>query len=340
MNGSDSSRYFVWGLDLSQTLQGAGGIGGLLCMANANTSYYYLYDANGNVTQLVNAADGSIAAHYEYDPFGNFTAKSGPYADANPFRFSTKYFDADTGQYDFGLRDYSAKLGRWTSRDPIGEQGGANLYVFVDDDPINEVDPYGMRSRRKRSPDRGETRRRFWINGYFDSKGWELFSHWIWGEGEDLLFDFNQSWSDYMMANKLLKEQLQAKLKLETASRLLGEISGPVNLKLNSIEIENGYRTGYEMLHGPNRDVGGFTVTGAEPKRSKNGCGFKYNLTYTWNDLIDPNKKYVADKIYSELIRSIPFSNPEDYYVRIKWKADSEIYRKNNLLLEGIGYPF
>jgi len=100
---TESSRYFVWGLDLSQSLQGAGGVGGLLYMADATASYYYLYDANGNVSQLINAADGSIAAHYEYDPFGNLTAKSGAYADANPFRFSTKYFDGETGLYDFGL---------------------------------------------------------------------------------------------------------------------------------------------------------------------------------------------------------------------------------------------
>ncbi|MGE0087827.1 MAG: RHS repeat-associated core domain-containing protein, partial [Desulfococcaceae bacterium] len=144
VNGSDSSRYFVWGLDLSQSLQGAGGIGGLLSMADANASYHYLYDANGNVGQLINTADGTIAAHYEYDPFGNFTAKSGAYADANPFRFSTKYFDADTGLYDFGLRDYSANLGRWTSRDPIGEDGGLNIYGFVGNSPINKWDRLGL----------------------------------------------------------------------------------------------------------------------------------------------------------------------------------------------------
>ncbi|MCP4107549.1 MAG: hypothetical protein GY749_18735 [Desulfobacteraceae bacterium] len=46
--------------------------------------YYYLYDANGNVGQLANAADGSIAAHYEYDPFGNIIKAEGEYKDSNP----------------------------------------------------------------------------------------------------------------------------------------------------------------------------------------------------------------------------------------------------------------
>ena len=126
-------------------------------MSDATASYHYLYDANGNVGQLINAADGSIAAHYEYDPFGNLTAKSGPYADANPFRFSTKHFDADTGLYDFGLRDYSPVLGRWTGRDPIAELGNAllrdkqyhieikkHLYVFVMNNPIFLNDPFGL----------------------------------------------------------------------------------------------------------------------------------------------------------------------------------------------------
>ncbi|MCP4491293.1 MAG: hypothetical protein GY820_28855, partial [Gammaproteobacteria bacterium] len=70
---SATEKYYVWGLDLSQSLQGAGGIGGLIAALDKQTGivYYYLYDANGNVGQLVNAADGTIAAHYEYDPFGN-----------------------------------------------------------------------------------------------------------------------------------------------------------------------------------------------------------------------------------------------------------------------------
>jgi hypothetical protein len=63
---------FTWGLDLSGTEQGAGGVGGLISMtvhsgANAGT-YFYCYDGNGNVVALVNAADGEIAAQYEYGP--------------------------------------------------------------------------------------------------------------------------------------------------------------------------------------------------------------------------------------------------------------------------------
>ncbi|MCF7855854.1 MAG: hypothetical protein K9N51_13730 [Candidatus Pacebacteria bacterium] len=111
---------YVWGLDLSQTLQGAGGVGGLLCVIVNGDPYYPAYDANGNVTEYVNSS-GAVVAHYEYDTFGNTIAQSGPLADTFAHRFSTKYLDAETGLYYYGYRYYSPELGRWPSRDPLGD---------------------------------------------------------------------------------------------------------------------------------------------------------------------------------------------------------------------------
>ncbi|MCP4351003.1 MAG: RHS repeat-associated core domain-containing protein, partial [Desulfobacterales bacterium] len=141
-----TEKYYVWGLDLSQSLQGAGGIGGLIATLDNSVSvvYYYFYDANGNVGQLVNASDGSIAAHYEYDPFGNIIKAEGEYKDSNPYRFSTKYIDSETGLIYYVFRYLSTDLGRWLNRDPLGEEGGINLYGFIQNDPLNHIDPYGM----------------------------------------------------------------------------------------------------------------------------------------------------------------------------------------------------
>jgi len=83
-------------------------------------------------------------AHYEYDAFGKTTAKSGPEADSNPFRFSTKYLDEETGFYYYLFRHYQPELGRWASRDPIAEWGGANLYGFVKNEPIGWWDRLGL----------------------------------------------------------------------------------------------------------------------------------------------------------------------------------------------------
>ena len=142
--GKTTSRYYVRGLDLSGTMDGAGGIGGLLATVDLETSsvYYHLYGPNGSTSQLL-SDKGRIAAHYEYDLFGNIQFQYGPYAEQNPFRFSTKYFDVETGLVDYGRRYYDPYLARWTSRDPIGELGGLNLYGFVGNDPVNSIDPFG-----------------------------------------------------------------------------------------------------------------------------------------------------------------------------------------------------
>ena len=143
--GKTTSRYYVRGLDLPGTMDGAGGIGGLLATVDPETSsvYYHLYGPNGNTAQLL-SDNGRIAAHYEYDLFGNIQFQYGPFADENPFRFSTKYFDEETGLTDFGSRYYDPYLARWTSRDPVGEAGGLNLYGFVGNDPVNRIDPFGQ----------------------------------------------------------------------------------------------------------------------------------------------------------------------------------------------------
>lgn len=143
-----TARKHTWGLDLSGGLQGAGGIGGLLAVeetAGTNAgSYWFLYDGNGNVGQVIRASDQSTAARYEYDPYGNSIVSDGAYANANPFRFSSKQFDAETTFYYYVYRYYSPYLGRWISRDPVAESGGANLYTFAGGNPIVLVDPMGL----------------------------------------------------------------------------------------------------------------------------------------------------------------------------------------------------
>jgi RHS repeat-associated protein len=138
---------YTWGLDLSQTLQGAGGVGGLLGVEEISGAhqglYAFAFDVNGNVSEVYDDT-GAVAAHYEYSPFGEVTRSNGAYADANAFRFSTKYLDAETGFYYYGYRYYDAETGRWLSRDPIEESGGINLYGFVGNDTVNQWDYLGM----------------------------------------------------------------------------------------------------------------------------------------------------------------------------------------------------
>jgi len=93
---------------------------------------------------MIKASDGSLAAAYEYDAFGQTLRESGTYAASNPFRYSTKYTDIETGLVYYGLRYYSPSLGRFVNRDPIEEAGGINLYAFVGNNGVNGWDYLGM----------------------------------------------------------------------------------------------------------------------------------------------------------------------------------------------------
>jgi RHS repeat-associated protein len=140
-------RSYVWGLDLSETMDGAGGVGGLLWVnhhsgPNAG-AHFCAYDGNGNIVGLIAASDGSQTAHYEYGPFGEPIRHTGPIAEENPFGFSTKRTDNSTDLVLYEYRVYSPNTGWWLSRDPIEELGGRNLHGFVLNDPLNKLDGDG-----------------------------------------------------------------------------------------------------------------------------------------------------------------------------------------------------
>ncbi len=139
---------FAWGTDLSGSMQGAGGVGGLVSMTVHNGAwagtYFYAFDGNGNVAALVSAYDGTVVARYEYDPFGKMLRATGPLAFTNPFRFSTKFQDDETGLLYYGYRYYDPQTGRWLSRDPIQESDGGNIYAFVHNAPAGQFDVAGL----------------------------------------------------------------------------------------------------------------------------------------------------------------------------------------------------
>jgi len=145
----DPVRTHLWGLDLSGSLQGAGGVGGLLCSTTCDPqpmTYVAAYDGNGNIMACLHASDGSLAAWFEYSPFGETLVASGSAVAGLPFRFSTRFTDPETGLVYYGHRYYNAGMGRWMSRDPIGEQDVANSYVSCVNAPILRRDYLGLAS--------------------------------------------------------------------------------------------------------------------------------------------------------------------------------------------------
>ena len=145
----------TWGIDLSGTPQGAGGVGGLLSSniqnPTSNISCFPAFDGNGNISAWI-GSNGTLLARMEYSPFGQliaqykFTAALDDTLSRLHFGFSTKYTDRESGLLDYVHRLYDPVSGRWKSRDPIGEEGGVNLYGFVWNSPVNRTDILGMKA--------------------------------------------------------------------------------------------------------------------------------------------------------------------------------------------------
>lgn len=159
-------RTFVWGPDLSSSVHGVAGIGGLLLIDKSTTQQWVVgSDGRGNVTTMLDALAtdtgtpaNNLKAGVEYTPYGEVVRAQGSIAEL-PFRFQSKWAlgQAWDGQWsvellDFGRRAYAPSLGRFISRDPAGEAAGANLYHYCGNDPINRMDPLGL--IEKKSGDR------------------------------------------------------------------------------------------------------------------------------------------------------------------------------------------
>ena len=142
-DGTTRMVEYFWGLDKSGSEQGAGGVGGLLAASLDGVFHVPCYDHNGNIVRYVSET-GAIVAQYVYAPYGNVVESSGPLADVFAFGFSTKCRDRETGLVAYQRRFYSPGLGRWLSRDPIGEEGGENLYAFGRNSPSWLLDALGL----------------------------------------------------------------------------------------------------------------------------------------------------------------------------------------------------
>ncbi|OGP66415.1 MAG: hypothetical protein A2W27_02865 [Deltaproteobacteria bacterium RBG_16_44_11] len=86
---------------------------------------------------------GNVVQKYDYDSFGNMSLK--PHFIKQPFTFTGREFDQETGLYYYRARYYDAKAGRFITKDPIGFDGGdVNLYVYVGNNPVINTDPSGL----------------------------------------------------------------------------------------------------------------------------------------------------------------------------------------------------
>jgi RHS repeat-associated protein len=119
----------------------AGGVDEIFYRADSSGTSTALRDDLGSMIALVNST-GSINTSYAYDPFGS-TSASGQ-SNANTLQYAGRENEGN-GLYFYRGRYYQSQLGRFISQDPAGSLGsGMNLYAYVDDNPVNFNDPFGL----------------------------------------------------------------------------------------------------------------------------------------------------------------------------------------------------
>ncbi|HEC76484.1 MAG TPA: hypothetical protein ENI33_04410, partial [Thermoplasmatales archaeon] len=157
-NGSGNYYYLYNGIDILAELDVSGNqiarythtpvIDETLCMIRNNTPYFFDMDGLMNVRQIFNDSE-ILKASYEYDAFGVIVQQTAEVN--NPYCFTGREWDTEAGLYYYRNRYYDAEIGRFITQDPMGLKGGINLYAYVNNNPINFIDPFGLETKSTRA---------------------------------------------------------------------------------------------------------------------------------------------------------------------------------------------
>ena len=359
---SGGRHRLLWTSDhLEKDTTYAYGADGLLWSVCDGEYRFYHYDYRGSVVAVTDM-DGNITDTVKYDAYGSVVERTG---DSNLiFGYNGQYgvLTDPNGLLYMRTRFYNPDLKRFMNADilegSIADSTSLNVFAYVNGNPISYVDPWGLSADRGNNgstsfPIYGNNSTQLAIypiaisvaptllaigatdrnknsssNSIWslknDSKGIAILWHYLYGKGQDFIVH-NGPWGKYMMKNDILKEKV-SELIFPYGEDLAINESIVIDIT-TFMEIENGEDIiGYQYLHGTNADVGGFQISGKISKDSKENV--TYDLTYTWNDMIDPNFIYNSDSKKAEFAKKIPLADPTDYYISISW--DDKTVIKNN----------
>ena len=118
------------------------GIDEPLIMERGGQSFFYHTDALGSVTEITDFT-GTIKQQYTYSSFGKIESQLDPNF-VQPYTFTAREFDPETGLYHYRKRDLDPNTGRFQQTDPITFAAGPNFYIYVDNNPLVVADPFGL----------------------------------------------------------------------------------------------------------------------------------------------------------------------------------------------------
>jgi RHS repeat-associated protein len=160
VGNGQAKRYIYDGEDILLEYDGANvlqarythgpGIDEPIAVTKAGATFFYHQDGLGTVTDLTDSS-GATAKSYAYDAYGTIVDQTGTVE--QPYTYTGREFDSETGLYYYRARNYDPIAGRFLRYDPIGFDGGSqNLYEYVKNNPANAIDPNGLFSRRPYKP--------------------------------------------------------------------------------------------------------------------------------------------------------------------------------------------
>lgn len=145
------------------------GIDEPLALIQRKGNYYYHADGLGSIVAITDES-AKVVQDYDYYYFGEL--KNQKNRIKQPYKYTGREWDKETGLYFYRARYYDPEIGRFTQKDPIGFRGGINLYGYVQQDPINWIDPYGLFS--------------FKYYGNYGGPGWTAGKWTSWDDMTDL----------------------------------------------------------------------------------------------------------------------------------------------------------
>lgn len=165
-----------------------------------------------------------------------------------------------------------------------------------------------------------------------DAKGTELVLNYVYGDGSNVVIQDDPNWSMYMMSNDMLMERTGNYLA-PIGEKLQFNKSKIIDITTSMIIADSKPYSGYMMLYGSNMDARGYHISGTVSKNVKGVI--TYDMTYTFNDIMDPNFRYKSDEVGYILLRALKVLDGNitmnDYNIHISWSDVTVINPEKSL---------